>query len=411
MKSDKTTPRIVVFSKDWDDVPTSITHVTREMAKTMPVLWINSIGMRKPSFGHSRDLSRIVRRLGAFLRGSEWKENRLRVISLLLVPQARTSFSKWLNRLLFRFQTAREVRRMGAGPLEYWCSYPTVVDLLPKLDSRPAGREAADSVVVYYCNEDWRNYPGVDGAWVDQKEKELLGRVDVVFTPTEYLVEKCRKTMRDMHGRNDTDTCVVRMTHGVEYSRFARALEETTRVPPELAQLPKPVVGFYGNIYPWIDFHLVAELARRRPSWSFVLIGHVYCDTAPACGFANVHFIGRREHADLPAYCRGFDASMIPYDPANPRMPGVNPIKTKELLAAGVPIVGVRIPELTGYGDDVITCVGVDEWLAGLDKQVRRSDRRAISGRVADEDWLSKVRRIRQIVEACHVPKSGTGRQ
>ena len=47
------------------------------------------------------------------------------------------------------------------------------------------------------------------------------------------------------------------MPHGVQYDMFAAALDEETKIPDDISKLPKPVVGFYGNIYPWIDFKLV----------------------------------------------------------------------------------------------------------------------------------------------------------
>lgn len=51
---------IVAFTKDWNDVPTCTTHILRAMGQTRPVLWVNSIGMRKPSLASGRDLPRIT---------------------------------------------------------------------------------------------------------------------------------------------------------------------------------------------------------------------------------------------------------------------------------------------------------------------------------------------------------------
>lgn len=396
MKSDNPMPRLVAFAKDWDDVPTSITHVLREMGKTMPVLWINSIGTRKPALRHAGDIRRIIKRLGAFFRRAEIKENKLRVLSPFLVPKAQGGLARRLNRILFSLQVNRELKDMGNGPVEYWCSVPNAVDLLP---TERTVNEGQRSMVIYYCVDDWSKFEGLDGAWLEQKEVAMLKRVHIVFTPAAYLVDKCRR----VRGSGSSDSLnVFHVPHGVEYSKFARALDDVTTVPADIAGLPRPVVGFYGNIYSWIDFDLIAEMAKRRPGWSFVMIGQVYCDISRFDSISNVHFIGRREHDRLPEYCKGFNVAMIPYDLKDPRMQSVSPVKTRELLAAGVPVAAVRIPELSNCGGNVVMCDGVDDWLATLERLAARTDHVDISRQMQREDWSVRVREIRQRVIGLH---------
>ena len=394
--------RIVAFAKDWEDVPTCITHVLRGMGRTIPLLWLNSIGTRKPNLGVSRDTGRLLRRLGGAFRRAEWKENDLRVLSPVLIPQARSPFSTRVNRFLFKAQVGRELADMGEGPIEYWCSVPNSVDLLVpgvrsqelEVRDRDRGKGKSRALVVYYCVDDWGKFANLDGGWLNEKEEQMLARADIVFTPARYLKDKCEaKATRPPPGG------IHYVPHGVEFDRFASALDDTTRIPDDVASLPRPVVGFYGNIYPWIDFGLLKMLAERRPGWSFVMIGHPYCDISGLASVSNIHFLGRREHTELPGYCGGFDAAMIPYDLADQRMQSVNPVKTREMLAAGVPVVASDIPELHGFGDDVRLCTTVDEWLPALDAQVARRDRAGISQKMASEDWHHKIAQMREKVE------------
>jgi glycosyltransferase involved in cell wall biosynthesis len=245
--------------------------------------------------------------------------------------------------------------------------------------------------VVYYCVDDWSKFHNLDGAWLARKEEELLRRTDIVFTPARYLEAKCRAIAGDR---------VHYVPHGVEYALFGRALAEETRIADDLAGLPRPLIGFYGNLHPWIDFDLVEQLAGARPAWSFVLIGEVFCDVSRLRRLANVHLLGRREHQRLPEYCKAFAAAVIPYDMRQPRMASVNPVKTRELLAAGVPIVAADLPELRGM-QDVCIARTADEWMGALERQIGRADRQAISRRMAEHDWSVVVRRIRERVECC----------
>jgi len=145
-----------------------------------------------------------------------------------------------------------------------------------------------------------------------------------------------------------------------------------------------------------VDFELLERLAKGHPEWNFVLIGEIYCDISRLQKQSNVHFLGRREHCQLPAYCKGFDVGIIPYDMKQARMESVNPVKTKEILAAGVPVVAADVPELrvtsdggggTGlqgyraaglqggmglgggkgeWWEDVTVCRTVEEWEEGI---------------------------------------------
>jgi glycosyltransferase involved in cell wall biosynthesis len=376
------------------------------MGKTMPVLWINSIGMRKPELGRAGDVARISRRLRRLFRRAEHKENKLTVLSPTLIPKAQSGPARCVNRLLINFQLRRELKGLR-GPAEYWCFVPTAVDLLPEGKGQRAegkGQRAEpgakaqmpdDPLVIYYCVDDWSTYKGLHNAWLVEKEQQMLKRANVVFTPSQYLRDKCAGVAH----------CDVEyVPHGVDYEKFAAGVDRTG-VPDDVVDLPKPVIGFYGNIYPWIDFDLVAQLARARSDWTFTLIGQIYCDVGELELLPNVHLPGRREHDELPRYCRAFDAAIIPYDISNPRMSSVNPAKLKEFLAAGVPVVAAAIPEIEAARDrlanrdDIIMCRTTGEWLAALEKQIAREDRADISRRICGEDWGAKIAEMRAIVE------------
>jgi glycosyltransferase involved in cell wall biosynthesis len=405
---------IVAFTKDWNDVPTCTTHILRCMARERPVLWIESIGVRRPSLATVGDLPRLWHRLKYGLSAASLKESQLRVMAPLLIPKTQSRFGLWFNRRSMALRIAREARRMDGSAAasdrrEYWCFVPNAVDLLPErrvssVECRVSGAGKAlpltpDSLrgrghsplVVYYCVDDWSKFHNLDGAWLARKEEELLRRTDIVFTPARYLEAKCRAIAGDR---------VHYVPHGVEYALFGRALAEETRIADDLAGLPRPLIGFYGNLHPWIDFDLVEQLAGARPAWSFVLIGEVFCDVSRLRRLANVHLLGRREHQRLPEYCKAFAAAVIPYDMRQPRMASVNPVKTRELLAAGVPIVAADLPELRGM-QDVCIARAADEWMGALERQIGRADRQAISRRMAEHDWSVVVRRIRERVECC----------
>ena len=402
-------PRIVAFTKDWDDVPTSTTHVLKEMGRTCRVLWINSIGTRKVRVGSGKDVSRMLTRLKTGFRRAGKKTDGINVLSPILIPGARSVFGQSLNRILLSWLVRRELRNMGDSPVEYWCVVPNAVDFLPRADKQD--EKHLDQKIIYYCVDDWGKFKHLDRQWIRAKEMEMMERADIIFAVSRYLEDKCRSVAGEK---------IYYMPHGVEYDKFSSALSDDVEVPPDISSLRKPVIGFYGNIYPWIDFDLLKFLAISRPEWSFVIIGEIFCDVSVLRKIGNIHFLGRREHNELSAYCAGFNAGIIPYDMRNSRMESVHPVKTRELLAAGVPVAACNLPELRKnkgnradrrvYGDDehpesewgdaIILCKTREEWLAALDRQIARKDRNEISKKVVADDWAGRVMAIRAIVDS-----------
>ncbi|MCK5528992.1 MAG: hypothetical protein KAI74_04870, partial [Kiritimatiellae bacterium] len=307
--------RIVAFTKDWDDVPTCTTHILREMGKSMPVLWVNSIGTRKPDLRHPSHLKRIIKRLLVGFKRAELKENKIRVLSPILIPKVQSKLTLWINRKLFAWQVGRELRDMGDGGIEYWCFVPNAVDLLPS--------DKTGVRVVYYCVDDWTKFHYLDTEWVANKERALLKRADIVFAVSRYLERKLKEL---------SEVAVHYMPHGVEYNKFHKALD-IDNTPQDMGSIPRPVIGFYGNIYQWVDLGLVMKLAGRRADWGFVMIGDLFVDVSQFADIDNVYFLGRKEHDELPSYCATFNVAIIPYDMSNLRMESVSPVKSRELLA------------------------------------------------------------------------------
>ena len=127
-------------------------------------------------------------------------------------------------------------------------------------------------------------------------------------------------------------------------------------VPPPsaaLARLSAPRIGFAGGVSECCDLALVQAVAEANPQGSVVLVGPVSVDlsllTSP-----NIHVLGNRPYATLPAYVQAFDVGIIPYV-LNDWTRAVDPLKLLEYLAAGIPVVSTPIPEVHKYAS-VITC-------------------------------------------------------
>ncbi len=196
------------------------------------------------------------------------------------------------------------------------------------------------------------------------------------------------------------NTVLVR--HGVEHAHFARALEPATAIPEDVRRLPRPLFGFYGLIAPWVDLELLGELARAHPLGSVVLIGECNPQSSPGLerlrALPNVHLLGRRDYASLPAYCKAFDVALLPFV-LSELTRNANPLKLREYLAAGLPVVATRIPEAETLAPRGVRVAGgatgfLAEVAAALAAGPGPSRARSLA--VANESWDGRVAEIEE---------------
>jgi glycosyltransferase involved in cell wall biosynthesis len=173
------------------------------------------------------------------------------------------------------------------------------------------------------------------------------------------------------------------------------------RVPGDLAAVPGPRIGFYCTLRAFIDYELIAAIARARPAWSIVLIGQQLADLSAIRGLANVHLLGQKRHAELPAYCKGFDVGLVPYR-IDDDVRFINPLKLREYLSAGVPVVSTAMPEVLPYARLCHIARSPDEAVAAIERALAedRAYRPLRSASMAQETWKARVAAVERTVES-----------
>jgi glycosyltransferase involved in cell wall biosynthesis len=204
-----------------------------------------------------------------------------------------------------------------------------------------------ESCLVYDVVDDYAAMPYYRrsaGPHVDELDTSMTRHADLVFVVNDYLLEQ----RRAWNAR-----CLLVGNAG-DVRTFAEARDSQV-TPPDVAGIRHPRIGFHGTLTgDKLDIPLVAELARRRSNWSFVLVGPEK-DRAvrrELAQLANVHLLGPRDASELPAYLAAFDVLLIPY--RRTAFTG-RPLKVYEALAAGLPVVATGIPELDG--ERGVSCV------------------------------------------------------
>jgi glycosyltransferase involved in cell wall biosynthesis len=373
---------ILCFASGYDAPPTSKHHVMHLLAEDNVVLWVNYHASRTPTASTS-DLLYMARKLAQVAGGLRTPRRNLHVLTPLVIPLPSCPLARRLNRRLLLAQLRRALGRVRRGPLQVWSFTPDIGYVLDALSAEK---------VVYYCVDDHSMFTGYDTERVLEEEQGLCRRADLVVT-TSGVLQRAKAPFNER---------TVRVPHGVDAGHFGRAVFEDLPEPADLAEIPHPRLGFFGLIRDWVDVGLCARIARRRPQWQFVWIGDATFDLAPFRA-ENMHFLGRRPYDALPAYCRGFDVGLIPFV-VNDLTRAVNPIKLREYLAAGLPVVSSPMPEVSQYGDRIEIADGEEAFEAALERALAAGDpaaRRVRAESMCEETWPAK---LEEICEALHVP-------
>jgi glycosyltransferase involved in cell wall biosynthesis len=374
---------VVYFGNDWQaENRTSSHHVALRLARSMPTLYVDSPGMRSPG-ASGRDLRKAVRKLAAALRAPEHLGGNLWRCTVPQLPFRRIPGVELLNRTFSRWAVRRAMRLSGIQRCISWFVVPH-----PGAMARRLGEE----LCVYYCIDDYAAHPGVDVDVITRHDQSLSRIADLLFVAPPALVDAKRALNPNTHYS----------PHGVDAALFARAQDPDAALPEGAATLPRPIVGFFGSIHEWIDIELIAWLAAQRPQWSFLLVGHAATDVSTLRALSNVHLVGAQPYTTLPDWARCFDAAMIPYR-LNRQVANANPLKLREYLATGKPIVSVSNPEIRKFAEYVTIAENREEFLAGLDHCLAGEPPGAASRRmaaVADQTWDRRVEEVLRVVAA-----------
>jgi len=204
----------------------------------------------------------------------------------------------------------------------------------------PFTRHLVPGAVAYDCMDELSAFRGAPPGLL-RCEAELISCADVVFTGGQSLYEAKRDRHPSVHA----------FPSSVDVPHFATA-RQRQQDPEDQANLPHPRLGFFGVVDERMDLELVEAVARMRPDWQIIILGPVVkIDPATLPRRPNIHYLGSKPYAQLPAYLAGWDVALMPFA-RNESTRFISPTKTPEYLAAGKPVVSTSIRDVVRpYGE------------------------------------------------------------
>jgi glycosyltransferase involved in cell wall biosynthesis len=372
---------LIVFGEDWGGLPSSTQHLVRQLSNSRKVLWVNSIGLRRPRLNLAdcrRAFAKLVssRSTGPAVAAPARPD--FSIVNPATIPAPANRLQRLLARKLLLRQLLPAIRRAQLHQPILWMSLPTAVDLVGELGER---------ATVYYCGDDFSALAGVDHDTVTAREQELHEKADLIITASAALEQRFPAAKTRL------------LTHGVDYQLFTAATARADDLPDN----GKPTAGFYGSLSEWLDLDLLVATIGRMPHWNFVFIGKTDVDVSRLGSLKNVFMLGPRSHSTLPSYSQHWDVSLLPFVD-NAQIRACNPLKLAEYLAAGTPIVSTPFPALQPYQSLVSIVRSVDDMIMAIEnsRQQAQHNNSPTSRRnaVAQQSWQARAERVSDWLES-----------
>ncbi len=405
---------IVIFSDDWGRHSSSCQHLTRQLLDRYKVLWVNTIGTRAPRLDMetAKRVTEKLRQWGSSKRSSRKSEqattNRervsqsaalnhpnLSVVNPKMWPWFGSPRARRINRWLLSKQLAPLIEQLPQ-PVAGLTTLPITADLAEIL---PVDRW------IYYCVDDFSQWPGLDGETLRRMDHDMIQRADSIVAVSAHL-----QAMIANEGRSSS-----LLTHGVDVE-FWQADQRSASTPDPLADFTGPRIVFWGVIDRRTDSASIQQLSSDLASrGSIILIGPQQDPDPIVLSLPNVFTMPAQPMSALPEIARRADVLIMPYADL-PVTRAMQPLKLKEYLATGRPVVVNRLPSTDAWSD----CLDVAETPQQFSHHVRERISMGVCATqivarrgLQQESWRSKAEQLDRVLnnaaDCCPVaPPTGT---
>ena len=380
---------IVCFGGEdwWYHHPHSKNHLMRRFARAgNRVVFVNSISMGLPGLANKDLLPRVARKLRSYAKLARTTSEGITVVSPAALPFFGSRAARAANRHLIAAQINLLARRRGLSRPILWIAIPTAAEMIGRM---------GESLVVYHVSDKYDQNSmdhATDPAAIRRLHEGAIDRADIIFYSGRKLFEE------ETRGRERSHL----LEQAVDFEHWSRVGSGELEVAPEVARIPRPRLGYFGAIEPWlIDQELIKRAARERPLWQWVFVGNksrgVEIEALP-----NTHFLPPVAYEELPRYAAGFDVCVLPWETERAFTSYGSAIKVREYLATGKPVVISPLPEYEPMRDVLRIARSREDFLRLVEDALNESDPDAARKRqaaVASGTWDARAEWVSELIE------------
>jgi glycosyltransferase involved in cell wall biosynthesis len=327
----------------------------------------------------SKDLvPRITRKLKSYAKLARTTDEGITVVSPAVIPFFGSRAATIANRRLLTSQIAGLARRRGLSRPILWIAIPTAIEVVGRMN---------ESLVVYHVSDKYDANTmdhATDPAFIRSLHERAIESADLIFYSSRKLLAEATRGLERSH----------LLEQAVDFDHWARIANRDLRVASEIEKIPRPRIGYFGAIEPWlIDQQLIQQAARERPEWNWIFIGNksrgLEIENLP-----SVHFLPPVGYNELPNYAAGFDVCVLPWSTDVTFTSYGSAIKVREYLASGKPVVIAPLPEYEPMSDVLRIARSRDQFLELVAEALREEGAELAKARqesVRDGTWDARA--------------------
>jgi glycosyltransferase involved in cell wall biosynthesis len=371
----------------WYHHPHSKNHLMRRFARAgNKVIFVNSISMGLAPMKSGEVLPRIKRKLKSYAKLARTTEEGITVVSPAVIPLFGSRAAATTNRRLLTAQISRLAKQRAMNNPILWIAIPTAVEVIGQLH---------ESLVIYHVSDKYDANTmdhATDPAYIRQLHERAIDAAALIFYSSRKLIDEAER------GREKS----YLLEQAVDFDHWAQISNGKLTVADAVARIPKPRIGYFGAIEPWlVDQDLIRQAARERPSWNWIFTGNksrgLEIEALP-----NVHFLPPVSYDELPNYAAGFDVCVLPWNTDVPFTSYGSAIKVREYLASGKPVVISPLPEYESMKDVLRIARSRDQFLELVDDALHETGTEQAQARqnaVKDGTWDARAEWVSELIE------------
>jgi glycosyltransferase involved in cell wall biosynthesis len=370
---------ILCFGSEQWEYPGFQQTVMRHLSEHNRILYVNALGLRKAAF-KGKNANVYFARVKRLFDGTRRVSDTITVLNPFFFPVLYNEYVDRINAVLLHRQFRKLLRDLKFRDYLLWAGTPTMAPFLGLFQPR---------LLIYNPVDRYAAFSFVDRAGVEKLERTIAQAANLIITTADAI-----KVDMAHYNKN----CEV-VSHGVSFEHFNKATEDL-QVPEDVKAVKRPVIGFFGALSEWVDLELIGKVALQHPEATVLLVGRASADVSLFHNTPNVSLLGFREFDTLPAYLRIFDVCIIPFH-LTELVDGVDPIKLREYLCAGKPVVTTDFREARKFDDLIYIARGHDEFVHNVGHALMERDPGIVERRISavrGDDWPSKIGLISSLV-------------
>lgn len=369
---------IIVFGEDFARHPHALEHLLRPLFECNRFLWVETIGLRAPRLS-LYDLKRIFFKFTNWFFPSSVKTQKnippnISILSPFMIPYNKYGFIRKFNQWNVNREIKKSIKLLDMKNIISIASVPNACDYIGFFNER---------LKIYYCVDEFSLWPGLDYTLVKTLEEQLISKVDLIIATSTSLSQS--KTVNGV-------PCPM-ITHGVEFEHFNIGTKTINHVPIKLC--------YFGLFDERTDQSLLLQIVKEISFCELNIIGDVVCDTTKLNNNIRIKFHGKVSYKELPFAIKPMDIFLLPYK-KNQLTNNINPLKLKEYLSTGRPVIAIDLPEVVKMKEYLYLAQDASEFIKIINNisnnSIKLNPEKTLQYVQANETWISKTKLLCKIM-------------